>query len=327
MLLNYGQAKEAFKSFCNNGTCNLEEAGLVLNQISQRVYEMGKWVGLVQRYAFCHQSSCITLPYNVESILEMAGPCGVPVAVRNQWFEFLPGGPWQQERCNKWADLAVPRGIVPTAFDVCGIKYIRVYADLPEADDAQILIQGLDGDGIRVRTLVDGEYIDGELIDLDNGSPKLSTKLWTKIESVQKPLTNGTVQIYMVDPADTSTNQGLLALYQPSETIPNYQRFHMPCLCASASHPRHITLLVKMKYVPMIQDTDLFPITSYNAAMFLCMSQFFWGNEQYDKAQAMEAKAVQCLNDELKQALGGQQAVPRVKYAGVGNRPLSWQSR
>lgn len=300
---------------------------MVLNQITQRVYNFGKWVGLVQRIAFCHQSACITLPYNVESILEMAGPCGVPVAVRNQWFEFLPGGPWQQERCNKWVDLAVPRGIVPTAFDICGTKYLRVYADLPEEDGAQILIQGLDENGLRVRTLVGGEWIDGELIDLDNATPQLSTKLWTKIESVQKPLTVGTVQIYMVDPDDTATNQGLLALYQPNETIPNYQRFYMPCLCASADHPRHITLLVKMKYVPMIRDTDLFPITSYDAAMFLSMSQYFWGAEQYEKAQALEAKALQALNNELKQALGGQQPIPRVKYAGVGNRPLSFQHR
>jgi hypothetical protein len=131
----------------------------------------------------------------------------------------------------------------------------------------------------------------------------------------------------MVDPDDTATNQGLLALYQPNETIPNYQRFYMPCLCANAEHPRHITLLVKMKYVPMIRDTDLFPITSYSATMFLCQSMYFWGNENPQLAQAMEAKGLQCLNDELKQALGGTQAVPRVKFAGVGSRGLAWQPR
>lgn len=327
MLLNFLQAKQEFGPWINNGTCDDALKGQVLNAVAQRVFEFGKFVGMVQRIAFCHQSSCITLPYNVESVLEMSGPCGQPVNIRNSWYEFLPGGPWQQERCNKWADLTVPRGIVCTAYDICGSKYIRVYADLPEADDAQILIQGLDENGFRVRTLVDGVWIDGELIDLINGSPQLSTKLWTKIESVQKPLTTGTVQIYMVDPDDTATNQGLLAIYQPSETIPNYQRLYMPCLCASGDHPKHIVLLVKMKYVPMVLDTDLFPITSYSAVMFLCQSMYFWGVENPQLAEIMEKKGLQALNNELKQALGGAQAVPRIKFAGFSNRPIAYQPR
>jgi hypothetical protein len=328
MRLTFGQAKQTFAPFINNGVCadNPEVPG-VLNSVCERLFETGKFVGMVRRIAICHSSSCLTLPYNVESILEMSGQCGQPVNVRNQWYEYLPGGPWQLDRCNRFCNETVPRDNSPTAFDICGIQYLRVYANLPEEDGAQILIQGYDENGARVRTLVDGIWVDGEYIGLINGTPQLSTKLWTRIENVIKPLTNGEVNIYMVDPANTAANAGLIAIYQPNETNPSYQRFHMSGFCASAEHPKHVTMLVKMKFVPMVRDSDMLPITSYNAMMFACQAMYFWGSEQFDKAQVMELKANGCLQDELKQALGGQSSPPRVKFAGMRDRPLSWQMR
>ncbi len=327
MRINFGQAKETFKQFINNGTCNLTEAGIVLNQVCERLFESGKFWGMVQRLSICHSSNCVTLPYNVDSILEVSGQCGQPIELRSQWYEFMPGGPWQLSRCNRACEQAVPRNNVCTAFDICGIKLLRVYANLPEDADAKILLQGYDGDGNRVRTLVGSDWVDGEYIALNNGTPQLSTVQWTYVETVQKPLTNGIVQIYMVDPVNTAVNQGMIAEYQPNETNPSYQRFHISGFCANAEHPKRITMLVKMKFVPMVRDTDMLPITSYNAMMFACQAQYFWGAEAPDKAQVYELKSLQCLQDELKQQLGGQQPSISIRFSGFGNRSISWQPR
>jgi len=327
MRLNFGQAKQTFKQWINNGTCDLDLAGVVLNQVCERLYESGKFLGMVQRLSICHSSNCVTLPYNVESILEISGKCGQPINLNSAWYEFLPGGPWQLSKCNRICDQAVPRNQACTAFDICPGKTFRVYANLPEDAEAKILIQGFDSDGNRVRTLVGGEYVDGEYIALNNAAPQLSTFNWSAITTVQKPITNGVIQIYQVDPSTPSTNQGLIAEYQPSEMNPLYQRFHISGFCASATHPQRITMLVKMKFVPMILDTDIFSIMSFDAVMFACQALYFWGVEQYEKAQLLDAKAIQALDRELKEALGGQKNVPRIKYAGVGNRALSFQPR
>lgn len=321
MQLNFGEAKERFKPFANNGTCDPELVGRELNRALDRLVNSGKWVNTIRRIAFCEQSGCITLPRDVESVLEMSGRCGMPITVMNQWYEFLPGGPFQLSNCNKPCDIAADRGDGHVlAFEVTGDKYIRVYADLPEAAGAKILLQGYDENGNRVQTFVDGEWVDGEYVGINNATPQLSTTKFSQITSVKKPLTNGYVRMYQVKP-DTLANDGLIAMYHPNDIIPSYRRYYFPSICASETHPRPVVTLCKMRFNTLVRDTDLLPITCVPAIEHMLMAIYFFGSERMDLGQQHEAKALQYLNDELKQFQAGGKGVPKYRVNGFYNRP------
>lgn len=337
--INFAAAKIKYAPYCENGLCPTDpRVADTINRAEEYLIDQGKWKGLIRRMAFCHQGGCITLPRNVESVLEMSGPCGEPITLNNQWFEFLPGGTWQLSDVNKWCNIAVDRGEgFPTIYDVTSNpttpgQLLRVYADLPEAADAQILIQGNDENGNRVQTTSDGALYDGELIDLNNASPQLSTIQWSYIQAVQKPLTNGVVRIYQVNPADPSVNTGLIARYDPSETIPDYRRIYFNGLCNgnsndSSPHLRRITILAKMKFVPLVQDTDILQVTCSEAMRRICQAFYQQGSENSTLGDYYENKAIQALNAELKQFQAGGKSNPQTRYAGFGSGPISWQMR
>lgn len=310
----------------NNGVCPDDPAVLpVINEACERLVESGKWKGMIRLIRMCHRAGVLTLPREVETVLA-ASKCGVPFEVTNQWFSFLPGGPFNMSECNPWNMMTEYGTNWATVFDITGVMLVRVYNDLSIDDGKAILLQGTNGDGNRVQTLQDGIWNDGEVVICNNANPPVTLTTWTNIEAVQKELTTGYVRIYQVNP-DTMQNAGLLAEYHPNDTEPTFRRYKYGGYCQTSCdgetsgqkyHP--FTFLCKIRHVPLVRETDILPITAPGAMKNMCQAIWMEKNNNLDLAAQYEARAVQYLQNELKQAQGSRVGLKSV-IPGFGYGP------
>lgn len=71
---------------------------------------------------------------------------------------------------------------------------------------------------------------------------------------VTKPATNGRVSMYAVD---TDGEETLVAVYEPSETVPRWRRYRVPCLCDGESSCDYIyAAIVRQGYLPLVNSYD-----------------------------------------------------------------------
>lgn len=189
-----------------------------INEAAERLFSRTDFKYKTARYAFCARQACITLPPGLETALG-ANVNAVHHNIRNQWFEFMENGPGEQTINGCAISALVDRGDGwPSFHDVCGEKKLRVYADLPEDADAQILLQGKDENSNLIMTSDGaGGWVDGEYVAIDNATPATSVKWFTKLVRIQKPVTNGFVRIYQVIP----DGQAIPAVYETIGTTLN----------------------------------------------------------------------------------------------------------
>lgn len=326
MVINYGQAKQQLASVVKNGLCPDDpEVGQYINEACARLVDSGKWKGMIRPVAICHRAGLFTLPWDVDTILA-ASDCGVPVSVNNQFYEFLPGGPFKMSECNPWREIAERGENYCTAFDITGAMKIRVYNDLAQDNGKAILFQGINDDKNWVQTVDGGDVVDGEPIIFNNATPPVTTTTWTKLEAVQKELTQGYIRIYQVDP-DTNENMGLLSVYHPNEENISYRRYFYGNFCRNRCndgeekyHP--LQFLCKVRFTPLVRDTDLVPITAPGALKNMVQALWPERNGQLDVAQAFEQRAINYLQNELKQSQGSNQYVKSI-IPGCGYGPAA----
>lgn len=262
-----------------------------LNEASQRLLNMAMWVGTTQRYAMCTRNACLTWPRQFESIIAM-DLCDRPITLRSQWHEFLENGPGlaRLRTCNTFN--AFDRGSHFAMFDdILVPSRIRLYPQFPTDVGKTVTIRGLDSN--RQPVLFGGGSVDGEIITLQ--SPYVdSVTIWAPqvFHDVIKQPTNGYVRAYSYDaslpippaaPTSTDTPLHALAVWEPTETLPDYRRSFIPSLvnrgigcCGegpivvdqnptpapleTACARTRITVIAKMRFIPLLGDTDFLPI-------------------------------------------------------------------
>lgn len=288
------------------GTCATDPVIIsYLNQATEVMMNRGKWVGTFQRYRICaDHTGCITWPRQVETI-EAWATCGCPGIIRNQWFEFDQNGPGLAESCCGIGMQLLDRGDACTFSDIRGInKKIKVYADVAEDAAAVITIQGYDENSQWIRTVVLGNYIDGEQVSIVLGAPVTSTNIFTSITGVLKPTTNGIVRLYELTPV--TLVQRPIAVYEPSETRPIYRRSmvpHMDGCCTEEDEdecPKHqVTVMAKLQYLPVALDNDWLLISNLMALKWMVMSIKKAEQNLVTDSQLYETKAMRELQNEL----------------------------
>lgn len=332
MLMNVETARKSLAPYVENGVCSDSEKVLqYLNEACERLFDAGKWEGTIAKIRICHRAGVITLPREVETILE-AADCGVPVQMNSEWYEFLPGGPWEINHCNPRTQMVDMGSDYCTTFDITGVKYLRVYSDLSVDNGKTILLQGTDENGNRVQTMQDGAWVDGEVFVLNSANPPISTVKWSNIESVSKELTTGYVTVVQVN-TDTLGNVGLIAKYHPNDEFPTFRRVKYGAYCynncgdgepTEKYHP--LTFLCKKKFNPLVRETDMVPITASGALKNMVQALYYEKSNQIELAAAYEAKAIQILQNQLKQSQGAQVRMGS-KIPGFGYRPAAWSFR
>lgn len=324
-----------------------------LNEACERIFFSGEnFFDLTQKFAMCVYNGCLTFPRRVAAI-ESLWACNTPITIRNQWFENLDSGPLLQTGnggCNSNGSgnqgrnpffnncgfgNSYDRGTACTFQDIRGLnKKIRVYADVAEAADAVITLQGYDENGIWIRTQVDGEWIDGEQVAIST-TPTVSTKLFSNLVAVQKPVTNGNVRLYEYN-TDT-TDQRAIAVYEPSETNPSYRRSFIPGLenarCCdtnncdddsedsdTACRRVKVTAIARLEFVPVSADSDWVIPGNIPALKDMMQAVRFMEMNDPVMAAACSGRAFDLLRRQLRHYLGHAVVQPvRRQASAVGN--------
>lgn len=282
----------------------------LINEAQQRLLTRGKWWGTYQKYQICVANGCITWPRQIATI-EAVAVCNQPIKVRNEWHEFLENG-WGLRNGDSSGLTLFDRGSVCAFDDITNnTTKIKVYADVAEDDDAEILLQGYDENGNWIRTQVDGAWVDGEYVAINAATPATSTKFFASLTGVQKPITNGPVRLYKYDTSDST--QSAMAYYEPDETTPWYRRSLISDLAnqgsSSTCETKAVTVMAKMEFIPARQDTDYLLIGNLPALKDMIQAVKKGEADLFEEALAWENKAVNELEKELAHYLGDGPAV------------------
>jgi hypothetical protein len=108
-----------------------------------------------------------------------------------------------------------------------------------------------------------------------------------------------------------------IALYEPDETIPNYRRSFIPglsktncCGVTGSCTSKAVTVIAKMAFIPLRNDTDYSPIGCIPAIKDMCQSIKKSEDNLFVESAQWEAKAISKLQDELKHYSGSGAEVP-----------------
>lgn len=271
--------------------------------------ELGWW-GTWWKTAFAIASdSTITVPANVARIINLE-VCHETVKIQNEFYEFLEAGVGLQPPYTCQSQC-VPlqtydRGLVPTYADLPATSTLRVYISDARDVGKRILLQGTDTNGRKIRSVDGRSDVEGSFLAF--AQPFTETSFtYATLYGVQKDLTYGDVLLYAVDPTTGALTR--LALYEPSESNPQYRRYYLGGLpaCCNGQKPTSVMGMAKLDFRPARVDTDWMVIGNLPALKEECLSIKY---SEMDELKAMSKSlkhhenALQYLNKELDTYLG-----------------------
>lgn len=305
----------------------------------------GTWAEVVFNVSRAHPY--ITLPPEIAR-LEMMAVCGIPIAVQNQFYEYLQFGAgkarsrWNQNRCcGFWPNnvQAYSRNNVITYRNLADTPQIlRVYANDSVDEDGQhrVFFQGVDSNGTTVYTQDGLNEVKGEFVTIQ-GPFVDTTHQFARLTGIQKDVTAGAIQIFEVDP--TTGAETLIHLMQPTEQTAWYRRYHLshlPLDCCHTGIPAsdcagtvsstatvQVSAMAKMELIPVRSDTDYCLLQNEEAIISECQAMRYEGMDDSKSAVLSDRKhkiALGLLNGELVHYLG--KLEPAVNFAPFGNARL-----
>jgi len=331
MKLTLGQVKQSripdFLGFDPQDTRLVQ----IVNEAHQRLMMQGLFWGTYQTYQICVSSEgCLTWPRQVASI-EALAVNDQPITLRNNWFEYLQTGFGIRSTSNSSELQLMDRGRSAVFLDMTDFSStLQVYSEVDEDASAKLLVQGYDQNGNWIRTLEGSQWIDGEYIAIGT-TTAASSKIFTAITGVQKPVTNGPVHLSKVTAESVVVPIGY---YQWDEQFPDYRRSIIPGLgnapqytCGSGdplTKKRVVRAVVKLDHIPVKRDTDWFVLGNEpalkNAAKAVQLE------EQQNRAEAAQylGEAIRLLEVELTHYQGRSNLEPmniQSESWGAGGMP------
>lgn len=271
----------------------------------------GSWAEIV--FNVSRSEPYITLPREVAR-LKSVDVCSWPIAVHNQFFEFLRFGNGRMPKS------PCACGSVTAAFSRNNATTFRQMTSAPQTIRAYItdardvgkryLLQGLDANSNPIYSTDNSNEVVGEFLTLT--SPFIdSPQTILQIDGIQKDVTFGMVRFYQVDP--TTGDQVLLLTMQPGEQTASYRRYYfnqLPNNCCNNPNDItqvQVTALAKLELIPAKVDTDWLLIQNLEALICECESVRYSGIDTVtSKQMAAErhTQAIRLLCGELAHYLG-----------------------
>lgn len=291
----------------------------------------GTWAEVV--FNVSRTTPYITLPREIAR-LEMVDLCDQPIAVQNQFYEYLRFGngrlPKLWPRCRCEIQQAFTRNNAITFTEMTGIpQYLVAYLTDDRDVGKRVLFQGLDSNDNTIYSTDVTEQVTGVFVTLET-LPSLTAMTFNQIQGIQKDITVGPVRIYQHDPA--TGEEILLLTMQPTEQTAMYRRYYLsalPCNCCGADDTTtvQVTAIAKLDLIPVMTDTDYTLIQSREAIINECqsirMSEMDNPNSQ-KMAIKFHADAVGALNGQLNHYLG--KNAPAINFAPFGSAHLRRQA-
>ena len=296
----------------------------------RKLMKRGDWANTVIPIHVCIRRGCVTWPRYVDSVRKI-NICGSPVPVTNIWSKYVDRDLWTRwydfPGLMPWGELGSHYGLYgkgsgsslrytfsgankighySTYADPLGTHFIRAYPQYSEDVGKTVTIFGKDENGQPLRhkvTASDGTitWEPGTIITLAGhplGFGSTSELVQPPIERVIKDETEGQIYLYSYDP-DAAVGNDLfdLAVYEPTETNPTYERMSIPGRAnTDGTTTDSIMALVKLKAIPVKHDTDLITVPDIDALTLMIQSLLFDEADQPDLADRYEAKAIRELN-------------------------------
>jgi len=209
--------------------------------------------------------SCIVLPGCVQTILGLRA-CQRAIALQNEWYRLTPGfNPQYWEGCSSemWWEY---RDNVPSFAMLTSASILRVFATSSRDYGLKVKIIGYDKNGTWVRTVQNNVMQDGETVVL--ATPFVDTVTeFLSVTALILDERDDSVRIFSHPlGSDTLTAFGV---YEYWETKPSYQRWKVvgyrqmsDVVCCPQ---KQVTARVKLQFIPVKYDDDLFLIQSRQA--------------------------------------------------------------
>jgi len=340
MLYTLSQAREKVKAHVDGGSCITAKIDEYINDALERLMESERWDSLQVMTRITTCNACFPLPYNVSGVIG-ASIDGTPANIFNRAYQFMHAGPGDLDlrtRSSSFRDLA-DMGEYATMFDIPhayentvsgatstvelpdGLKLCAFCTDAAD-EGSSFKVMGYKASGEIVRDgSVDGEEImvarwsggvDGSVPMVISDSVwdgiRLSTNLFGNVTQVVKAETQGYVSLYAVD-TDTD-RMFFLGKYHPRQTIPQFRRYRITNKEAGVSATTVLALL-KLRYVPLVEATDVLPIESMQAVKLMVMSISEENKQNLQGSVALAQLAVNLLSkkEESKQMNMGYPAI------------------
>jgi len=278
----------------------------LLNEGTRLLMKRGNWTGTIQFADVCIYNHIVVWNRYVGTVLGLHSNCRSTIPM-NQWFDWVyPGDTEGRDRFVNWhrngcgtvftGDL----GTTPVFNQICPNTpqfiqpYITVNADIGKT----LTIFGIDDNNQPVITQrPDGTYQPGEVIAL--GIPySQSIKQYRRVDRVVKDPTQGRINVMKFDPV--AALQTPLAVYEPSETAPEYLQSRVPHNRGVTGCPNLISAMVKVKFVEAQRPTDLVQVDNLDALAIAMQSVKHSDAYDHAGAEAAMMRAVRDLNYQLR---------------------------
>lgn len=278
-------------------------------------------VGVWQRMTVCVGSSnCLTWPRQVMTI-KAYWLCDRPGKFVSEFYEtvgYASGGVGKATNCSSW-DTLIDQGTVCSFDNVVSsstaTRKIQVVCSDPSDNGKTIILRYVDGNGNRVYTSIGGVVQEGEQLVMSTTGTLTASTVWTGgLYNVVKAVCNYPVRLYEYDPVNAVQTK-LLAVYEPSETLPIYRSTKLPGLkdrngcCSSSSDDdctanKRVTIVARLQHIPVVVDNDPFVIGNLPALADMVQAILYREKHMLNEALASEANASRELDGEIAAYLG-----------------------
>lgn len=274
------------------------------------------------RVAFNVTNGKLTLPREYSAVLGLCIDDAAGYFIRNKWYEVLPAGEGVLDNVTDPLDCGDGWVCHTDIADVSESGgQLEVRSSMSETAGTKITLMGLDQNGDEIRTDADsdGDLTLGEKVEIKSSSYAASASTFTALTGVVKPVTNGTVSIYLL----VSGNYTLLATYAPDETSIGYRRYRIPALTDSdgTDEARTVVALCQRRPVYLTDDNAILPgVTSWEGLRLMMQSLQLEENSDYERAEALRQKAIRAVSQEFNRQNPTAQMPPPVQFFGRGPR-------
>ena len=299
-----------------------------INTVTRQLMKRGSWFGTDVVIQMCVQGCEVTFPRYVHSVLGVKS-CGSQIPVKNNWYAIAgAGGCFDgQDSFSKMHDL----GMFPCYNEVSGNTGKKIaYHIVKNADVGKtIRIFGTKYGGQPLQEKdASGNWVDGITLTAVAGgvtagvpTMAMTTELVTKITHITREATQGMTYLYEYDTATLKLHD--LAVYEPNETNPSYRRYKIDGINSMPSYVdsygrrmRRIDCLVKLQYVPLINDFDFLLIDDLDALKYGVQALRKDEAGEAEAAEVFWTKSVRELNMGDRSRNPGQTTVTKVRVMG-----------
>jgi len=315
--------------------CNRAETNLLhCKEVSDEGW-WGTWAEI--EFTVSRHTPHVVLPREVAR-LEQIDVCGRPVAVNNQFWEYLEFGNGRMGRGHNGhgsrhclPTSAYSRNNAVTQVEMSPTpQLISVYITNPSDVGKRILLQGQDNTGTTIYSQDVLNQVTGQFVTF--AFPFATAPMqFSKITGIQKDVTDGPVQVFQVDP--TTGAQVLLLTMEPTEQTAWYRRYlldplpfnccHQPAIPPQVNSVR-CTAIAMLEHIPVAVDTDYLLIQEPSAIILEAQAIRMSKNDSADakpQARFYHLEAVRLLIGQTSRYLGIDN--PAIQFKPFGSATLA----